>query len=108
MTVRTSSVICLLPEPIEAGRPCSGIPPWTMHARWKSQRSSMRLRRTDTQASHASNLYEECVFLWTARDRSTRAPNIRLTNLVRLDERLAAYCESTAVARHRQPQPVLA
>ena len=53
----------------------------------------------------AVNLREECAFLWMLRDRATAAPNIRLLDLVRLDERLAAFCDSLAIATEPIPAP---
>jgi uncharacterized protein (TIGR02270 family) len=36
-------------------------------------------------------LFDGCVALWTMRERLVRAPNVRLLDLVRQDERVAAY-----------------
>lgn len=53
----------------------------------------------------AVNLRDECAFRWMLRDRATAAPNIRLLDLVRLDERLVAFCDSLAVAAEPIPPP---
>jgi uncharacterized protein (TIGR02270 family) len=47
-----------------------------------------------TKATHWSNLRDECAFLWTQRDRAVHAPNVRLINLVRDDNRLDAYLDA--------------
>jgi uncharacterized protein (TIGR02270 family) len=40
---------------------------------------------------------EDAVFLWLWRDAATRAPNVRLLDLVRRDERLEAHCHALSI-----------
>ena len=46
------------------------------------------------KATHWSNLRDECAFLWTQRERAVHAPNLRLINLGRNDDRLDAYLDA--------------
>ncbi|HEY5911072.1 MAG TPA: hypothetical protein VJA21_10760, partial [Verrucomicrobiae bacterium] len=41
---------------------------------------------------------EEAAFLWTQRDRAVAAPNYRLKDLARLDERVEAHLDGLRIA----------
>ena len=52
----------------------------------------------ETFSSHWSNIFGECAFLWWLRNGAVRAPNIRLIDPRRADERVEAY-DGLRVAR---------
>ena len=56
--------------------------------------------------SVAEHLTEDTAFLWLIRNHMVHAPNVRLTNLVRFDERLSAQIDALATTdRVREEQP---
>src|SRR6516165_1127588 len=51
------------------------------------------------QRRHLVDVYLEGVrFLWISREIASRAPNIRLRNFIRLDERVEAHIDALRVA----------